>query len=221
MGRPRKPKPPEPTDDEIRKALLAFLYDRHKNARSDAGAHATMGDVKKGMKGLGVLERRIVSNLMYLVQTRWVEEKREQFNVYQKGRPVSVPKIRYRISAAGIDRLEGPSAFQQVDRTAGINITNVQGVTVVGQGNIVNARFEALFRDLDALGIAIRAADIPDADKVAYQAEIDTIKSQLAKGNPDKGILQRAWDAVKGAATVQGALALFDRVRSAIEPLLG
>ncbi len=221
MGRPRKPRPPEPKDDELRTAPLRFLYDRHKGARSDAGAYATMGVVKKGTKHLGVKERRIVSNLIYLVQTRWVEEKTEPYTIYQKGRPLPVSRTVYRIAASGVDRFEGPSAFQHVDRTAGINITNVQGVTVVGEGNIVSTRFEGLFRDLDGLGTALRSADIPDADKVAFQAEIDTIKSQLAKGSPDKSILQRAWDGLSGAATVAGAMSLFERVKTALAGLLG
>ena len=220
MPRPRKPKPPEPLDDEIRTELLRYLHRRHRGARSNAATFATMGDVKKGMKHLYVMERRIVSNVAYLVQTRWVEEKTEELTVYREGRPFPVSRALFRISAAGIDRIDGPSAFQRADPMAGINITNVQGVTVIGQGNIVSTRFEGLFRDLDSLGGAIRASDAPDTDKVAYLAEIDTMKSQLAKASPDPGILQRAWQGMKSAATIHGVLGLFDRVRIAMEAIL-
>lgn len=92
---------------------------------------------------------------------------------------------------------------------------------MVGRDNVVQTKFEPLFRDLDAVAIQLRAAsDLTDQQKLSYQAEIDTIKSQLMKEQPDRGILQRAWEALKGASTVGGAGALIDRVRSMIEPLL-
>src|SRR6266540_1069523 len=220
MGRPKKPKPPQPSDDDIRDQILKFLHAHYKKARSAAGAYATMGVIKSSMKSLNVMQHRIVSNLTYLVQNRWVEEREDRITIRPKGRPFTVPKIRYRISSAGIDRVEGPSAFQQVDRIAGINITNIHGVTVIGRDNVVQTKFEPLFRDLDTLAIQIRAASgLSDQQKLSYQAEIDTIKSQLMKEQPDRGILRRAWDALKGAATIAGAAALIDRVRLMIGPL--
>jgi hypothetical protein len=35
-------------------------------------------------------------------------------------------------------------------------------------------------------------------------ADIDTIESQLAKPEPNRGIVKAAWDAVKVAATIDG-----------------
>jgi len=104
---------------------------------------------------------------------------------------------------------------------AGINITNIQGVTVVGHDNVVRTRFETLFRDLDALGTAIRAMDaLPDQEKLVRQADVETIKSQLAKEEPDKGILQRAWDGLRTVASLPGVQTLLEKVRGAIEPLI-
>ncbi len=221
MARPRKPKPPEPTDEEIRNQALRFLYDAHKSARSSEAASPTMGAIKKAMKSLSVKEHRIVSNVLYLVQNRWTEERIEPITVYQRGRPFATKRTTYRITAAGIDRFEGPSTFQRVDRMAGINITNIQGVTVVGQDNIVRVRFESLFRDLDALGAAIRSVDaLPDQEKLAYQADVETIKTQLAKEEPDRGILQRAWEGLKNVAALPGVATILGKVRAAIEPLL-
>lgn len=221
MPRPRKPRPPEPTDDEIRERLLRSLYDTYKNARSADAAAMTMGEIKRAMKPLGVKERRIVSNLTYLAQSRWVEEIVDRYPIIRGGRPVSVKSVKYRIGSAGVDRIEGPSSFQRVERMAGINITNIRGVTVIGHDNVVDTRFEQLFRSLDLLGAEIRATEgLSDRDKLSYQAEIETIKSQLMKPDPDRGILHRAWDALKAFATVGSAAAAVDRVRSLIDPIL-
>src|SRR5439155_12617397 len=126
-ARAKKPKPQEPTDDEIREKVLRFLYDTYKSARSADATYATMGEVKKAMKPLGVMEKRIVSNLTYLLQNRWLEQDVRQFIVQPGGRPVMTQQVRYRISNAGVDRYEGPSAFQRAERMTGINITNIQG----------------------------------------------------------------------------------------------
>ncbi len=97
---------------------------------------------------------------------------------------------------------------------AGINITNIQGVTVVGQDNVVITRFEGLFRSLELLGAEIRAtSELTDREKLSYQAEIETIKSQLMKEKPDRGILQRAWEAPKGISTLAGVAAAFELIR--------
>jgi hypothetical protein len=39
-------------------------------------------------------------------------------------------------------------------------------------------------------------------------ADIDTIQSQLAKSDPNRGIIKTAWEAVKVAATINGCEAL-------------
>ncbi len=117
-----------------------------------------MGEVKKGMKGLSVMEKRIVSNLTYLLQNRWVEQEVRQFIVQPGGRSVMTRKVLYRISSAGINRYEGPSAFERTEWMAGINITNVHGVTIIGNDNVVSSQFTELYRNLDLLGSEIRAS---------------------------------------------------------------
>ncbi len=181
-----------------------------------------MREIKSSMKPMSVKENRVVSNLIYLVQAGWVEERTQSYVIQRSGRPVQVSSVDYRITNRGIDRFEGPSKFQESDRLKGINITNVQGVTVVGEGNVVDARFEVLSRNLDLLGIEIRASDkLTDREKLSLQAEVETMKSQLAKPEPDRGILSRAWGSLKAVATLSGVAAAIDRIRPIIEPLLG
>ncbi len=73
-SRAKKPKPAEPSDDEIRDRLLRFLYATYKSARSADAIYQTMGEIKKAMKTLKVMEKRIVSNLTYLIQNEWLSK---------------------------------------------------------------------------------------------------------------------------------------------------
>ncbi len=220
--RAKKPRPPELADDEVRERLLRFLYGHYKGARSADATYTTMGEIKKSMKGLDVMQKRIVSNLTYLLQNRWVEQEVRQFIVQPGGKPVMARKVLYRISSAGVDRYEGPSAFQRTERMAGINITNVHGVTVIGNDNVVNTRFANLYKHLDLLGNEIRASDqLDDREKLSYQAEIETIKSQLMKEQPDPSTLERAWGALKGIATVSGVATAAGQVHGLLRSLFG
>ncbi len=221
-SRAKKPKPAEPSDDEIRDRLLRFLYATYKSARSADAIYQTMGEIKKAMKTLKVMEKRIVSNLTYLIQNEWVEQDVRQFIVQPRGKPVMTRQIRYRVSSAAVNRYEGPSAFQRAEKMAGINITNIQGVTVVGHDNVVNTQFADLYRNLDLLGSEVRANEqLNDREKLSYQAEIETIKSQLMKEEPDRSIVERSWEVLKGVATLSGVAAAGDRVRLLLHGLFG
>jgi hypothetical protein len=51
-------------------------------------------------------------------------------------------------------------------------------------------------------------------------ADIDTIQSQLAKPEPNRGIVKVAWEAVKLAATIDGGTALVQKVSDLIAGFL-
>jgi hypothetical protein len=51
-------------------------------------------------------------------------------------------------------------------------------------------------------------------------ADIDTIQSQLAKPEPNRGIIQAAWETVKGAAAINGCTALVAKVAGLIGGLI-
>jgi hypothetical protein len=49
-----------------------------------------------------------------------------------------------------------------------------------------------------------------------FVADIETIQSQLAKPQPNSGIVAAAWEAIKGAAAIQGCAGLVERVTTLI-----
>jgi len=211
----------EKTSDEIRELVLKFLFSKYKKSRSVSGAGVGRREIKQALKEKGLKEQEIAGNLYYLIQSGWVEEERKTFPITRGGGTIKAETVSYRITDKGINHFEGPSKFQRAQKLAGINITNIQGVTVVGDGNYVYNQYSNLYRSLDLLGEEIRQTDtLSDEEKLNYQAEIETIKSQLLKPNPDRSILRTAWNVLKGVATVGGVVSALEKVRALIQPLL-
>ena len=220
----RKKKASSLTNDEIRKIILDHLYRIHKKARSLKKARVSMKDLKKGLKERGLREQEIIRNLDYLIQSGWVTVEREETEFKTpKGFTRKQVKEYYKISDGGINYFEGPSEFQRVAKSfSGINITNIQGVTVVGDQNVVvNTQYLDLYRRLSLLSEAVRnSALLTDKEKLEYVMEIETIKDQLAKPSPDKNIIKLAWEKLKPLATISGILTFFKQVAEIIGGLL-
>ena len=220
----RKKKASSLTNDEIRKIILEYLYNIHKKARSLKKARVSMKDLKKGLKERGLREQEIIRNLDYLIQSGWVTVEREETEFKTpKGFTRKQVKEYYKISDTGINYFEGPSEFQRVAKSfSGINITNIQGVTVVGDQNVVvNTQYLDLYRRLSLLSEAVRnSAQLTDKEKLEYVMEIETIKDQLAKPSPDKNIIKLAWEKLKPLATISGIMTFFKQVAEIIGGLL-
>jgi hypothetical protein len=209
------------TSDEIRELILEYLYSKYKKSRSVSGAGVRRREIKQVLKEKGLNEQEVASNLYYLIQSGWVNEERKTFPITRGSATIRVENVSYRIADKGINHFEGPSKFQRTPKLTGINITNIQGVTVIGDGNYVYNQYSNLYRSLDLLGEEIRQTDrLSDEEKLNYQAEIETIKSQLLKSNPDRSILRTAWNVLKGVATVGGVVSALEKVRGLIQPLL-
>ena len=220
----RKKKASSLTNDEIRKIILEYLYNIHKKARSLKKARVSMKDLKKGLKERGLREQEIIRNLDYLIQSGWVTVEREETEFKTpKGFTRKQVKEYYKISDTGINYFEGPSEFQRVAKSfSGINITNIQGVTVVGDQNVVvNTQYLDLYRRLSLLSEAVRnSGQLTDREKLEYVMEIETIKDQLAKPSPDKNIIKLAWEKLKPLATISGIMTFFKQVAEIIGGLL-
>ncbi len=207
-------------NDRIRQVILEYFYGLHRNAKGVSSVGHSISEIKPDLKQKGLRPSEIVHNLMYLVKTGWINEETDTYSI--PGRGVTAKRVKYRISDLGVDFFEGPSKFQKARNVAGIDISNVSGVVVIGDGNFVQTRFESLYRHLDLLEQSITISDsIPNEQKIGYLAEVETIKSQLAKPNPDRGILSKAWNVLSVLSSVPGLIDLVDKVREMIGPLVG
>jgi hypothetical protein len=209
--------------DRLRTVLLQHLYNHHQKARSLKGAGVKISELKTAMKkAAGMSQQDVITNLDYLIQKGWVTEEREE-KVFKTAKGVSVPSVskRYKITDVGIDKIEGESAYQREDKYAGINVTNVRGVVVIGEENVVNASFTELFETLDELKKqASRSNKLSDEQKLILASDIDSIKNQIAKPEPDKQIVARLWASADKLVTAAGLVEIGRRVAEFLAPLL-
>lgn len=205
--------------------LLQYFYDRNKNAtsaRGKKGSAVKISDVKKELKAAHVLtQQEVQSNLTYLLSQGWVEEDTvEKSFTAKSGTVIPSSTSFYKITAAGIDKIEGPGEFT-MPKFHGINIQATgQNIITLGDGNQINAQFSELGQALVDLHKAVTQSTTPEAQKMTLVADIDTIQSQLAKPEPTRSIIGAAWDTVKGAAAINGCTALVGKVAALIGPLI-
>ena len=95
-----------------------------------------------------------------------------------------------------------------------------QNIITLGDGNQIDARFGDLGQSLADLRDAITQSEVSDTQKMNLVADIETIQSQLAKPEPNRGILKVAWEMVKGAASIDGCVTFVQKVSGLIAGFL-
>ena len=178
-------------NDKIRAQVLRWFYDRNANATSQygkRGSAAKISDVKKGLKEVhGLRQQDVVSNLTYLIDKGWINRVEIEKTIVVKGGTVPSTVTWYEISSAGIDKIEGQSEFQNVPRYSGINVQATgMNIITLGDGNIVNARFRELHNNLSELKQEVAMSEtLSESQKLNTAVDIETIRDQLAKQEPD------------------------------------
>ena len=215
------------TDDEIRELILSYLFDRNQNATSrrgkSTGAAVTISVLRATLKASHDLTgQQVHSNLTYLESMGWVEDKpvTKSFNTKTGGTIPSTTSY-YIITAAGIDRMGGPSVFTR-DRFEGIKIDATgQNIITLGDGNQVNVRFQALGEALSELRKAIKESDkVSETQKLELVVDVDTLQTQLARPTPNRELVSRIWEGINRAASLAGLVDAAAKVGTLLAPLL-
>ena len=183
-------------EDEIRDQIMEYFYDMYRN-RSGTFRGRERGDIAASQisKTYKYDRREISRNLEYLAKSGWIEHviKYEP----SRGDPnIKLEKHSYEITRKGIDIIEGESKYMN-NKYQGINISNVGGVVVLGDKNIVNQNYKELNNLLNELSENIRNEDIDDTEKLNAIADIETMQKQVMKPSPDKGIISKAWKNIR------------------------
>jgi hypothetical protein len=224
---PSKPKQSPRTDDEIREIILRYLYTRNRNATSrrgkSSGAAVTISTMRAELKASqGLNAKEIRSNLTYLESHRWVENQPVTKSVMTRGGGVIPSTTDYFIiTASGIDRIAGPSMLER-DRFEGIKIEATgQNIITLGDGNQVNASFQALGGSLTELRRAIKdSPKIPEAQKLDLVVDVDTMQAQLGKEAPNRDIVSRLWEGINRAASIAGLVDIATKVGGFLGPII-
>jgi hypothetical protein len=213
-----------PTNTEIRRIMLQYFYERNAkatSARGKKGSAVKISDVKRELKASHELtQAEVQSNLTYLMSQGWVEEDKVQKSITAAGGTV-IPSATsfYKITAPGIDKIEGAGEFT-MPKFHGIKIEATgQNIITVGDGNQVNAQFGDLGEALAKLRDGVTKSAAPEGQKLSIVADIDTIQSQLAKPEPNRGIIGAAWETIKVAAAIDGCADLVHQVGGLIQNL--
>jgi len=140
-------------DDKTREQILKYFYDRNTSATSrfgKKGSAAKISDVKRDLKSkIGLTQSQVISNLTYLIDRKWINTIEIEKTVKVKGGTIPSKVTWYEISALGIEKIEGGSAFEPKDKYPGINITATgSNIITLGDGNVVNAKFSDLHSQL-------------------------------------------------------------------------
>lgn len=213
----KKAASPQRSNNEIRQLMLDYFYQRNKSATSAMGKKGSaikISDVKAELKDLHQLtQQEVQSNLTYLISQGWVEERVvEKEFVTKRGTRQPSTTTYYQITAAGIDKIEGPGEFT-MNKFQGININATgQNIITLGDGNKIDIKYSELGRALVELRDLITASGTSEQNKMSLVADIDTIQSQLAKPAPNRSIIGAAWETVKGAASIEGCVGLVARI---------
>lgn len=208
-------------NDVARDAILRTLESVHRRARSPRSAAIGIRDLQALLKRQGFRQQGVAANLDYLVQKGWVREVVvERTFTTAGGTRQSSAKVTYKISDIGLDKLEGASTYGRAP-TAGINITTISGVTVVGDGNVVNTTFAGAAAALTELRSQLLSAEsIAEEDRLNAVADIDSLQGQLQKPSPAKEIVKSLWASVTAIATAAGFLDAAQKVSDSLGPLL-
>ncbi len=212
-------------NDQIREYILKWFYERNTNATSQYGKKGSatkISEVKKGLKDShGLTQQQVMSNLTYLIDKGWINKSEIEKTVQVKGGTVPSTVTWYEISSGGIDKIEGESEFKEGGKYAGINI-NATGTNVItlGDGNIVNAEFVDLHTELSKLKKAVADSSLDESQKLDVTVDIESLRDQLVKANPDKTIMGHIWSRVRDVAAVGGFADAIQKIIPLISPLL-
>lgn len=224
--RKKKPAPPPRSSDEIRGIMLQYFYDRNKNATSARGKKGfaiKISDVRKELKSShGLTQTEVVGNLNYLMSQGWIEEEQVHKSVpLPSGTIIPQATSYYKITAAGIDKIDGPGEFT-MDKFKGIKIEATgQNIIAVGDGNQVNAQYkDAAGALVDLKHTLLQTDSLTEAQKLDAVADIDSIESQLAKAEPNRTAIQGAWEGVKKLDAVLGLAEKVGKVANLLAPFL-
>jgi hypothetical protein len=205
--------------DTARDTVLRHLYQVHEHPR---GMRVDVGfrDLASAMKGKGLNQAATASALDYLEQAGWVARRAEprEFRT-ARGTVQSSDRVTFKISRVGIDRLERASVYRRPD-VASVNITNVAGVTVNGDHNVVNTRGVDAVHALQELARAIECSGLANERKLDLIADIGTLETQLAKPHPDRTIVTATWTAVARVADVASLSQVVAAAATSLAPFL-
>jgi len=208
----------------IRENMLKYLYEISQSARSMKSASVGILKLRSEMKNrYGHKQNEVVANLAYLLDREWVKKEIEEKEyTLPQGTVVHPRSEKYRITAIGVDYIEGPSKFQNENKFTNINVKKIKGFVIIGNNNIVNSQLQELYGLLEILERKVAESKyISDEQKLIIESDIGTIKSQMAKPQPNFGVVKQIWNGIEKTVTASGLIEIINKISGYISNLNG
>lgn len=200
--------------------ILKLFYEVHKKASSPKKMRLKISDFKRSFKDSGIKSCDLLNNLDYLVQTGFIVKEEDARQITTNKGTFLSKTVYYKASDRTLDHFNGISKFQRVDRSITVDVTNIHGVTNIVSGDsnvIINSQYVDLYKNLDLFSDAILKSDsVKNEEKLNYIGEVNTIKAQLSKTNPDKNIIRQTWEKLQPLSAVAGIGSFFIKVAELI-----
>lgn len=209
-------------NDAMRDAILRYLYDLHTHARGPKGVGTKIRELQSAMKKQGVSQANVNSNLDYLVQKGWIREVVTPRSYTTPGGMTKQSEVRtYKISDVGIDKLEEASSYLRQEHLSRVNITNIRGVTIIGDGNVVNTSLADLSRLLtDLESMVLESPKLSEEAKLNVISDIGSLQSQLSKSTPNHRVISMLWSGIEKAVTGAAFIELVHKISSLISSFI-
>jgi len=197
-------------DDTLHRAILEYLFELHRTPTGRYGRETV------GREVVGVVRERtgatlegVVASLVDLVQSGCVHERRQLLVLPGGG---SADLERYSITRQGARRIDadlditGPIPAQDATVVDHAHVTTVfldnnEGVSAAQ--NDLSATLATLARIIES------DRELSEAARRDVLGDLETVRAQISKTNPDHRIISIAWKGVRMAATTREAAMLF------------
>lgn len=223
-------------DKEIRRAVLEAMNTQRKNSRHEHEIRMHVSQIERGVRkaGLKVSEKQVMEAVDYLKETGMLKRTQETKTVkmasYGRSSRLSSGNTSfkhtnywYKLTAKAIDSLEGETEYSSKPFVPlqNIQITTSNAPVIFGSNNQVNNNV-TIFNQLDELEQVIsESTDISVEDRQDVVSDIESLKQQLAKPNPNKTIIELLWQNIGRAADLAGAATLAVTIAKGIATLIG
>lgn len=225
------------TDKEIRRAVLEVMNNKLKKARHEHEVRMHISQIETALHNAGyeVEDEQVMQAVHYLKEARMLKRAQETKTIKTGGLRRSSSRYSvgsgsfkhtdywYTLTQKAIDELEGETEYSKKPFAPlqSIQINTSNAPVIIGSSNYVSNNV-TVFNQLDQLAQTItESEDISVEDRQDAASDIESLKQQLAKPNPNKTVVDLLWQNIDRAADLAGASALAVTIAKGIAALTG
>jgi len=224
------------TDKDIRRAILVVMNERRKTGRHELEIRMHVSQIESALHvtGYKLSDEQVMQSVNYLANAKLLKQIHESETIkippsrYGSSRGASSPPMKYTnyfytLTNQAIDELEGETEYSRKPfvpfQNIQINANNAP--VVIGSNNKVNNNV-AVFDGLDNLQqILIESPKLSVEQRQDVASDIESLKQQLVKPNPDSSVIKSLWILIERAAALAGASSLALEVAKGVATFLG